>query len=189
MALKRLYLPFNTIVKNIMHYKHPRQSHTVMTELVMPNDTNPHNNLMGGNLLKWMDIAGAICARRHANRICVTANVDNVSFKSAIKLGEVVSIEASATRVFNTSMEVFIQVFAEGLASEGRRKCNEAYFTFVCVDEFGNTVRILPLEPETTAETKQWESALRRRQMRLILAGRMQASEATELKELFLMES
>lgn len=161
-------------------------SRTVMTEMVMPNDTNALNNLMGGNLLKWMDVAGAICARRHANRVCVTASVDMVSFEQPIHLGEIVCVVAKATRVFNTSMEVHIVVYAEGLRADNRRKCNEAYFTFVGIDENGYKVKLPKLIPETEEEQLAHASALRRREMRLILAGKMKPSQSEELRAIFL---
>ncbi len=169
-----------------MDYKTPTISKTVMTEMVMPNDTNPLHNLMGGNLMRWMDVAGGICARRHAERVCVTASVDTVSFKSPIKLGEIVTIIAKVTRVFTTSLEIHIEVFAEGVASNGRRKSNEAYFTFVSVDEYGNKLKVPQLATETPEEEAQYESAMRRREMRLILAKRMKPEQSTALKALFL---
>src|SRR6201995_1981593 len=96
-----------------MNAKAPKESHTIMNELVLPNDTNTLNNLMGGRLLHWMDIASAISAQKHCNRIVVTSSVDNVSFKAPIKLGDVISIEARGTRAFTTSVEVRLDVWAE----------------------------------------------------------------------------
>ncbi|HNI44970.1 MAG TPA: acyl-CoA thioesterase [Chitinophagales bacterium] len=168
-----------------MLIKHPRESRTVMTELVMPNDTNPLHNLMGGNLMRWMDIAGGICSRRHSGCICVTASVDNVSFDSPIRMGEIVTIAAEVTRVFNTSLEVYISVAAEGSDTTKRRPCNYAYFTFVGLDEWGNKLSLPQLQPETEKEQQQFEGALRRREMRLILAGKLKPQEATQLKSLF----
>src|ERR1700709_1463557 len=109
--------------------KSPRESHTIMNELVLPNDTNTLNNLMGGRLLHWMDIAAAIAGQKHCNRIVVTASVDNVSFKHPIKLGDVVTIEARVTRAFNTSVEGRMDVWAENIPSGTRVKTNEAYYT------------------------------------------------------------
>ena len=166
--------------------KKPSESVSVMTEIVMPNDANALNNLMGGNLLKWLDVAAAICARRHAECTCVTAAVDNVSFKSPIKIGEIVTITAKATRVFNTSMEVELVVHAEGMGIHRRRKCNEAFMTFVGIDEWGNKIHLPPLLPETETEKQEFDAALRRREMRLILAGRMQPNQSEQLMDLFL---
>jgi len=156
-----------------------------MNELVLPNDTNTLNNLMGGRLLHWMDIASAISAQKHCNRIVVTASVDNVSFKAPIKLGDVISIEARVSRAFTTSVEVRMDVWAENIPSGTRVKSNEAYYTFVALDSDGNTVKVPELIPETTEEIMLFEGALRRRQLRLILGGKMSPDDATELKALF----
>lgn len=156
-----------------------------MNELVLPNDTNTLNNLMGGRLLHLMDIAAAISAQKHSNRIVVTASVDNVSFKQPIKLGDVVTIEAKVTRAFNTSVEVRLDVWAQNIPSGSKVKSNEAYYTFVALDQNGNTVPVPELVPETEDEKMLWEGALRRRQLRLILGGKMKPEDATELKALF----
>ena len=157
-----------------------------MNELVLPNDTNPLNNLMGGRLLHWMDIAAAISAQKHCNNIVVTASVDNVSFRHAIKLGDVITIEAKVTRAFSTSMEVRLDVWAENIPSGTRVRSNDAFYTFVALNQEGKTIPVPELEPETEAEKKLFDGALRRRQLRLILAGKMKAHDATELKALFL---
>ncbi len=167
-----------------LNVKSPKNSFTVMNELVLPNDTNTLNNLMGGRLLHWMDIAAAISAQKHCNSIVVTASVDNVSFKQPIKLGDVVTIEAKVTRSFNTSVEVRLDVWAEHVPSASRVKSNEAYYTFVAVDETG-TKPVPVLQPETEEETELYEGALRRRQLRLVLAGKMAPNDAIELKALF----
>lgn len=159
-----------------------------MNELVLPNDTNPLNNLMGGRLLHWMDIAAAIAAQKHCNRIVVTASVDNVSFKLPVKLGDVITIHAKVTRAFHTSLEVRLDVWSENIPSNRRIKSNEAYFTFVALDQNGKTIPIPEAIPETEEEVKLYEGALRRRQLRLILAGKMNADDATELKALFIKE-
>jgi len=168
-----------------MQGKSPKESYTIMNELVLPNDTNTLNNLMGGRLLHWMDIASAISAQKHCNRIVVTASVDNVSFKAPIKLGDVISIEARVSRAFTTSVEVRMDVWAENIPSGTRVKSNEAYYTFVALDSDGNTVKVPELIPETTEEIMLFEGALRRRQLRLILGGKMSPDDATELKALF----
>jgi acyl-CoA hydrolase len=165
--------------------KHPKESLTTMNELVLPNDTNTLNNLMGGRLLHWMDIAAAITAQKHCNRIVVTASVDNVSFKHPIKLGDVITINASITRAFNTSVEVRLEVWAENIPSGHKVKSNEAYYTFVALDGDGKTVTVPELIPETEKELVLFDGALRRRQLRLILSGKMHPDDATELKALF----
>lgn len=166
--------------------KFVRESFTIMNELVLPNDTNTLNNLMGGRLLHWMDIAAAISAQKHCNRIVVTASVDNVSFKNPIKLGDVITIEAKVTRAFNTSMEVRLEVWAENIPTGERKKSNEAYYTFVAFNQSEETIKVPEAVPETVEEMELHAGALRRRQLRLVLGGKMQADEATELKALFL---
>ncbi len=168
-----------------MQGRPPKDSHTIMNELVLPNDTNTMNNLMGGRLLHWMDIAAAISAQKHCNRLVVTVSVDNVSFKNSIKLGDVITIEAKVSRAFKTSVEVRLDVWAQNIPSGTRIKSNEAYYTFVALDGNGNTVPVPEIVPETVEEIQLFESALRRRQLRLILAGKMKPNDATELKALF----
>lgn len=168
-----------------MKGKFPKESHTIMNELVLPNDTNTMNNLMGGRLLHWMDIAAAISAQKHCNRIVVTASVDNVSFKHSIKLGDVITIEAKVSRAFSTSVEVRLDVWAQNIPSGTKVKSNEAYYTFVALDQNGRTIPVPELVPETPEETVLFDGALRRRQLRLILAGKMKPHDATELKALF----
>ncbi|MFB9862036.1 acyl-CoA thioesterase [Rufibacter immobilis] len=165
--------------------KFVKDSYVRMTELVLPNDTNTLNNLMGGKMMHWMDIVSAIAAQKHSNRIVVTASVDNVSFKESIKLGNVVTLEAQVTRAFSTSMEVHITVWAEDIPSGTKVKSNEAYFTFVALDENGNAVPVPEATPETDEEKEKYAGALRRRQLRLILAGRMKPNDANELKSIF----
>jgi acyl-CoA hydrolase len=168
-----------------MNAKTPSESKVIMTEIVLPNDTNALHNLRGGKILHWMDIASAIAAGKHANSVVVTASVDNVSFENPIKLGDVVTITAKVTRVFNTSLETHIEVWAENLPSQTRYRCNEAYYTFVSLDSNGRPRKVPPLVPETEEEKKQFEGALRRRELRLVLAGRMRPEDAKELKALF----
>jgi acyl-CoA hydrolase len=167
-----------------MNGKNPKESITVMTEIVLPNDTNALHNLRGGKILHWMDIASAIAAGRHSNAVVVTASVDNVSFENPIKLGDVVIVTAQVTRVFNTSMETHVEVWAENLPTQTRYRCNEAYYTFVALDSNGKPKKSVPLLPETDEEIKRYDGALRRRQLRLVLAGRLKPEEATELKAL-----
>lgn len=158
---------------------------TIMTEIVLPNDTNTIGNLMGGKLLHWMDICAAISAHRCSNRIVVTASVNNVSFSHPIKLGDIVTLEAKVSRTFNSSMEVYIDVFVEDHRTGVRKQCNNAIYTFVAVDQIGNPISVPELIPETEEEVNRFEGALRRRQLSLILAGKMKPAEATELKKLF----
>ena len=165
--------------------KFPHESAVSMTELVLPNDTNTLNNLMGGRLMHWMDIVSAIAGQKHSNRIVVTASVDNISFKHPIRLGNVVTLKARVTRAFKSSMEIRIDVEAEDAPSGKKFESNVAYFTFVALDENGKPTDVPELIPESIDEKALYEGALRRRQLRLILAGKMKPSEANELKSLF----
>lgn len=165
--------------------KIPSDSFVSMTELVLPNDTNTLNNLMGGRLMHWMDIVSAIAAQKHSNRIVVTASVDNISFREPIQLGNVVTLKARVTRAFNSSMEVRIDVEAENIPAEKKIHSNSAYFTFVAVGADGKPTEIPEVIPQTEEEKMYFDGALRRRQLRLILAGRMKPQEANELKSIF----
>ncbi len=168
-----------------MDSRTPAESIVIMTELVLPNDTNVFGNLMGGRLMYWMDIAAALAAGKHCNAPVVTASVDNISFEAPIKLGNVVNIEAKVTRAFTTSMEVHLRVYGEDLTHQYRYKSNEAYYTFVALDPNRKPRPVPALQPQTDAEKVLFEGALRRRQLRLILGGKMKPNDATELKALF----
>jgi acyl-CoA hydrolase len=161
------------------------ESKVIMTELVLPNDTNTLNNLMGGRLMHWMDIASAIAAQKHSNRIVVTASVDNISFGKPIRLGDVVTIEATVSRAFSSSMEVHIKVKSENIPESICEETHSAFFTFVAVDQGGRPIDVPEAIPETDSEKELFAGALRRRQLRLILAKRMAPKDATELKNLF----
>lgn len=165
--------------------KVPADSLVIMTELVLPNDTNFFGNLMGGRLMYWMDIAAGLSAQKHCNSPVVTASVDNISFLNPIKLGNSVHIEARVSRAFNTSMEVFLKVWGEDLVHQNKYKSNFAYYTFVALDAKGKPTTVPELTPQAEEEIKLFDGALRRRQMRLILGGKMKPDDATELKELF----
>jgi acyl-CoA hydrolase len=156
-----------------------------MTQIVLPNDTNTLGNLMGGQLLHWMDIAGAIAAHRHCRRVVVTAAVNNVYFGQPIKLGDIVTLESHISRSFRTSMEVFVDVYVENHSTGAKTKCNEAIYTFVAVDQLGSPINVPEVQPETDIEKERFNSALRRRQLSLILAGKMNPADAHELKKLF----
>jgi len=168
-----------------MEPKTPAESRTIMTDMVLPSETNPLNNLFGGELLARMDRAASIAARRHSRRITVTASVNHVAFSRAVPLGSVVSVEAAVSRAFKTSMEVFIDVWMEDRYTGERTKANEAIYTFVAVDDAGRPTEVPPLKPETTLEQERYDAALRRKQLSLVLAKKMKPSEATELKALF----
>ena len=169
-----------------MEEKNASESFIIMNELVLPNDTNTFGNLMGGRLMYWMDIAASISAAKHCNFPCMTVSVDNLSFKNAIKLGNVVHIEAKVTRAFNTSMEIYLKVWGEDILHQYRYESNEAYFTFVALDPMGKPRPVPPVLAETEQEKQLFEGALRRRQLRLILGGKMKPDDAKELKALFM---
>jgi acyl-CoA hydrolase len=168
-----------------MQSKTPSESVTILTDLVLPGETNPLNNMFGGELLARMDRAASITARRHSRRICVTASVNHVAFNKAIPLGSVVTVEAKVSRAFNSSMEIFIDIWTEDRESGIKQKANEAIYTFVAVDETGNPMPVPQIEPQTELEIQRFDAALRRKQLSLLLAGKIKPSEATELKALF----
>ncbi|MCV6629369.1 MAG: acyl-CoA thioesterase [Flavobacteriaceae bacterium] len=165
--------------------KTPAESRTFMTDLVLPSETNPLNNLFGGELLARMDRAASIAARRHSRRIVVTASVNHVAFNRAVPLGSVVTVEASVSRAFKSSMEIYLDVWVEDRESGSKSKANEAIYTFVAVDDTGSPVAVPPLVPETKLEKERFAAALRRKQLSLVLAGKLDPHDATELKALF----
>jgi acyl-CoA hydrolase len=169
-----------------MQPKKASDSFTIMNEIVLPNDTNTFGNLMGGRLMYWMDIAAGMAAVKHCSAPSVTASVDNLSFKNPIKLGNIVHIEAKVTRAFTTSMEIFLKVWGEDSIHQYKYESNEAYFTFVALDPNGKARKVPELIAETKEEKDLYAGALRRRQVRLILGGKMKPDDATELKALFM---
>jgi acyl-CoA hydrolase len=169
-----------------MQAKTPNDSRTIVTDLVLPSETNSLNNLFGGELLARMDRAASIAATRHSQNITVTASVNHVAFNIAVPLGSVVTVEAKVSRAFNTSMEVFIDVWLENEFKGTRQKANEAIYTFVAMDSEGNPVKVPPLVPETAIEKERFAGALRRKQLSLVLAGKLKPKEATELRALFM---
>ncbi|MDY8138733.1 acyl-CoA thioesterase [Aquimarina sp. 2201CG5-10] len=168
-----------------MEARYPSESCTILTDLVLPGETNPLNNLFGGELLARMDRAAGIAAGRHSRRIVVTASVNHVAFSKAIPLGSVVTVEATVSRAFKSSMEVVIDVWIEDRQSGDKTKANEAIYTFVAVDDRGAPVAVPPIKPETEQEHQRYDAALRRKQLSLVLAGKMKPDDATELKALF----
>jgi len=166
-----------------MKAKLVKDSFSKIEELVLPNDTNTLGNLMGGRLMYLMDVITAIAAMKHTNRTVVTAGVDNIDFRSSVRLGELVVLEAFVTRAFNTSMEVFVEVYGQNLQTGEVRLCNQAFFTFVAVDQSGNTIPVNPVIPESEREKVLFEEALTRRQLRLLLAGRLKPEEASYIKK------
>lgn len=168
-----------------MEPKTPEQSKTILTDMVLPGETNPLNNLFGGELLARMDRAASISAQRHCSHIVVTASVNHVAFSKAVPLGSVFTVEAKVSRAFKTSMEVFIDVWIENRISGERSKTNEGIYTFVAVDDLGKPVMVPEILPETDLEKQRFDAALRRKQLSLLLSGKMKPHEASELKAFF----
>lgn len=145
-----------------MKLKSPRESLVEMTELVLPNDTNLLGNLLGGRLMHLVDVAGAMAAQRHSNRIVVTAAIDSVEFKHPVKQGQIITLKARVTWVGRTSMEVVVEVFSEDFMTGKREFTNRAYLTFVAVDSASKPVEICGLLLETEEEKKEYETAAKR---------------------------
>ena len=161
-------------------------SRTIMTEMIMPNETNPLGNLMGGNLMRWMDIAGGVCAGKHCEAHVVTASVDHISFSAPIHVGNVITLTATVTRAFNTSVEVYLEVHVAEITGKNVKKSNHAYMTFVALDSDTKKPQMVPtLTPVTDEEKRLYESAIRRRELRLILSGRLLPKDATDLRAFF----
>ncbi|MFY7668719.1 MAG: acyl-CoA thioesterase [Crocinitomicaceae bacterium] len=169
-----------------MKSKRALETLAITTHIVLPNDTNTLGNLFGGQLLAWMDVIASVSAHRHCKRVVVTASVNHVSFQKPIKHASIVTLEAKVSRSFNSSMEIFVDVFVEDQVTGEKEKCNEAIYTFVAVDQNGGPIQVPELIPETEEEKSRFEGALRRKQLSLILAGKMKPSEATELRKIFL---
>jgi acyl-CoA hydrolase len=169
-----------------MTAKTPSESLTTLTDLVLPGETNYLDNLFGGELLARMDRACSIAARRHSRRIVVTASVNHVAFNKSVPVGSVVTVEAKVSRAFKSSMEIFADVWIEDRQSGEKTKVNEGIYTFVAVDETGKPVEIEQIIPESDLEKERFEGALRRKQLSLILAGKLKPADATEIKALFI---
>jgi len=150
-----------------MTAKRVQDSQVITTNLVLPNDTNQLGNLLGGTLMHWIDIAAAIASKRHSDRVCVTASVDELNFHHPIRLGDIVTLQASINRAFRTSMEVGVIVTAESQSGHYTRRANHAYLTFVAIDESGSPVAVPPVKPETEDEKRRFHEALERRELRL----------------------
>lgn len=172
-----------------MKSKRASETLAITTHIVLPNDTNTLGNLFGGQLLAWMDVIASVSAHRHCKRVVVTASVNHVSFQKPIKHASIVTLEAKVSRSFNSSMEIFVDVFVEDQVTGEKEKCNEAIYTFVAVDQNGGPIQVPELIPETEEEKSRFDGALRRKQLSLILAGKMKPSEASELRKIFLEDN
>ena len=170
---------------NNMKPKFPEDSKTIQTDIVLPADTNSLDTLFGGELMARMDKVASIAAIKHSENIVVTASVNNISFGEPVYKGSILTIEAKVSRAFNTSMEVFIDVYKQDKTHKEKKKVNEAIFTFVALNKNGKRVRVPDLLPQTDLEKKRYDAALRRRQLSLVLAGKMKPNDASELKSIF----
>ncbi|MCG8575624.1 MAG: acyl-CoA thioesterase [Flavobacteriales bacterium] len=168
-----------------MKAKKPSESLAITTKVVLPNETNTLGKLFGGALLAWMDEIAAVSAHRHAKQVVVTSSVNHVSFDIPVDLGAFVTLEAKVSRAFRSSMEVVIDVSVEDRETGESKMSNQAIYTFVAVNKEGKSVEVPPIEPETEEEQRRYDAALRRKQLSLILAGKMEPDAATELKALF----
>lgn len=168
-----------------MEKKYPKDSISTTTKVVLPNDTNTLGKLFGGSLLAWIDEIGAVAAHRHSGRVAVTAAINNVSFNKPVDLGTIVTLCAKVSRAFSSSMEVIIDVFVEDRITGEKSASNQAILTFVAVDQNGRTINVPEVTPETEEEEQRFAAALRRRQLSLLIAGRINTDQATELKALF----
>lgn len=146
-----------------MESKSPSFSRTIKTEVVCPNDTNPMGLLKGGRLVDWMDIAAAVCAQTHSGKICVTASIHEIDFKAAAEVGGIIEIDASITRAFSTSMEIFVQALVRDVLTTEKKIICEAYFTFVAIDNEGKPSEVCAVKPHTELESKYFKNALDRK--------------------------
>ncbi len=144
-----------------------QDSHSVMSELMMPHMANNHGNVFGGVILSLVDRVGAVAATRHARQPCVTVSMDRVVFHEPIHLGELVTAKASVNFVGRTSMEVGVRVEAENMITGQRRHTNSCHVTYVAIDGNGRPVPVPKVTPETDAEMHRYERAEARRTRRL----------------------
>ena len=147
--------------------KTPAESATEMTQVVLPNDANPLGYILGGTVMHLIDIAGAIACHRHTRTLLVTAAVDDLQFLHSIKVGDLIILKARVTCVFNTSLEVLVDVFSEETLTGRRQKTSSAFLTFVAIDRNGERLKVAPLLVETEEERRVCEEAQARRAQRL----------------------
>lgn len=150
--------------------KSPSSSEITTTLVVYPNDTNPMGMLQGGKLIQWMDTASAVCAQTHAERIAVTVSLNKVIFKNPAKTGDIVTIKAKITRAFGTSMEILVRAWTRKVCSKEEALINEAYFTFVALDDNENPVAVPKVKPESDEERRHYRQALTSRPKRILKA-------------------
>jgi acyl-CoA hydrolase len=144
------------------------ESQSEMAEVILPNDANPLGNLLGGRLLHFIDLAGAMAAHRHSRSYVVTASMDHIDFLHPVKVGDLLILKSSVNRAFRTSMESGVKAYVENYMTGERRHVSSAYLTFVAVDRQGNRLAVPPLVPTTDEEKERFEGALRRREARKV---------------------
>lgn len=147
--------------------KNVNESLVTMTELILPNDTNLLGNLLGGRLMHWMDIAGAMAATRHSNRVVATVEVDNLEFKNPVKMGDILIINAKLTWVGRTSMEVRVESYAENISNGEKILANRSFIIFVALDDSGKPTPVPELLLNTPEEEAERQRAKERRDIRL----------------------
>src|SRR5512135_737481 len=143
-----------------------RDSQSEMAEIVLPNDANPLGALLGGRLMHWIDLAGALAAHRHSRNYVVTASIDHLDFLVPVQVGDLIILRSSVNRAFKTSMEVGVKAWVENYIAGTRRHVSSAYLTFVAVDREGRHLPVPQIVPETEEEKRRYEDAARRRQAR-----------------------
>jgi len=143
-----------------------------MTELILPNDTNVLGNLLGGRLMHFIDLTGAMAGYRHARTYIVTAAMDHIDFIHPVRLGELVTLKSSVNRAFTSSMEVGVKAWAEDTQTGIQRHVASAYLVFVAIDKEGGRVRVPAVLAETADEQRRYNDALLRREHREAEAAR-----------------
>jgi acyl-CoA hydrolase len=143
-----------------------RDSQSEMAELVLPNDANPLGALLGGRLMHWIDLAGAMAVHRHSRSYAVTASVDHIDFLVPVRVGDLVILKSSVNRVFHSSVEVGVKVFVENYIADTAEHVASAYLTFVAIDRSGKRLKVAPVIPETEEQQRRYEDAGRRRDAR-----------------------
>ena len=156
----------NSSADNRPQAKPVRESASEMVEIVLPNDANPLGALLGGRLMHWIDVSGALAAHRHCRNYVVTASIDHMDFLVPVQVGDLVIFQSAVNRAFNTSMEIGVKVWVENYIASTRQHVSSAYLTFVAVDRHGRRLPVPPIIPETEDEKRRFEGALRRREAR-----------------------
>lgn len=163
--------------------KTPKESLTIFTNIILPGETNVYNNMFGGELLSRMDRVASIAARKHAGNQAMTASVNHVSFTIPIPVGSIVRLEAKVSRAFSTSMEIFVEVWIDYDSGKASVKSNEGIYTFVSIDKKNKPKKVPQLEPETPLEKKRFQEAKLRKELSLVLAGRITIEETSLIEQ------